>query len=90
MSQVRTALSPKLLAWYRNDPDPGVHGAIDWLLRCGTEGPVDRPIDWGGRADLGRIDADLSGKSGPAGQRWFVSSQGQTFTAVRGPVSRKR
>jgi formylglycine-generating enzyme required for sulfatase activity len=84
--EVRAPLMPKLLAWYRTDPDPGVHGAIDWLLRQSKEGPTDRPLDWGGRKDLERIDAELAGKPGPAGQRWYVNDQGQTFTAVRGPV----
>ncbi|HVS37256.1 MAG TPA: SUMF1/EgtB/PvdO family nonheme iron enzyme [Gemmataceae bacterium] len=85
--RIRAALTPKLLAAYRDDPDPGVHGAIDWLLRWGKEGPVDRPIDWGGRAELEKIDAELAGKPGPAGQRWFVAAHGQTFTAVPGPVT---
>jgi hypothetical protein len=29
----REALAPRLLALYRNDPDPGIHGAAGWLLR---------------------------------------------------------
>src|SRR5262249_48190044 len=29
----REALVPRLLEWYRDDPDPGIHGATDWLLR---------------------------------------------------------
>ncbi len=24
---------PQLVQWYRNDPDPGIHGATEWLLR---------------------------------------------------------
>ena len=83
---VRAALVPKLLSWYRDDPEPGVHGAIDWLLRHGKEGLVDRPLDWSGRQDLEKLDAELAGKPGPAGQRWHVNGQGQTFTTVRGPV----
>jgi len=84
--EVRAALTAKLLSWYRDDPDPGVHGAIDWLLRHGQEGPAARPLDWGGRKALEAIDADLAGRPGRAGRRWFVNGQGQTFTAVRGPV----
>ena len=82
----RATLMAKLLTWYRNDPDPGVHGAIDWLLRHGKEGRRDRPLDWGGRNDLDKIVTDLAGKSGPAGQRWYVNGQSQTLSAVRGPV----
>jgi formylglycine-generating enzyme required for sulfatase activity/tRNA A-37 threonylcarbamoyl transferase component Bud32 len=84
--EVRAALTPKLLSWYRIDPDPGVHGAIDWLLRHGKEGPIDRPLDWGGRADLEKIDRELSCKPGRRGQRWYVNGQGQTLIAIRGPV----
>src|SRR5262245_49687195 len=29
----REALVPRLLEWYRDDPDPGIHGAAGWLLR---------------------------------------------------------
>src|SRR5262249_41864896 len=56
--ELRAGLMPKLLAWYRTDPDPGVHGAIDWLLRHRKEGPLDRPLDWDGRTDLEKIDAE--------------------------------
>src|SRR5262249_29392440 len=29
----RAALVPRLLELYRDDPDPGIHGATGWLLR---------------------------------------------------------
>ncbi len=45
--EVRDPLTVKLLQWYRDDPDPGIHGAIDWLLRHGKEGLEARPLDWG-------------------------------------------
>lgn len=85
---VRGPLREKLLLWYRDDPDPGIHGAIDWLLRHGKEGPVDRALDWGQRAALEKIDAELAGKpDAPARERfWYVNSQGQTLVEVRGPV----
>ena len=43
---VRGPLVRKLLQWYRDDPDAGIHGAIDWLLRHGKEGPLGRPLEW--------------------------------------------
>jgi formylglycine-generating enzyme required for sulfatase activity len=43
---VRADLEPRLLEWYRSDPDPGVHGAIDWLLRHDRQGPDPRKLDW--------------------------------------------
>src|SRR5205085_8931320 len=48
----RGPLVKKLLAWYRAHPDAGVHGAIDWLLRHGKQGPAARKLDWGQAAAL--------------------------------------
>jgi serine/threonine protein kinase/formylglycine-generating enzyme required for sulfatase activity len=53
---VRRPLTAKLLLSYRADPDPGLHAAIDWLLRHGREGDVPRKIDWGQAEALARID----------------------------------
>src|SRR5262249_56439517 len=36
-ADLRQRLVPRLLEWYRSDPDPGIHGAVDWLLRHGRE-----------------------------------------------------
>ena len=71
----RAALADRLLAAYRADPDPGLHAAIDWLLRR----------RWGREADLGRADADRAGPPTP-GRNWFVTAERQTFAVVRGPV----
>jgi formylglycine-generating enzyme required for sulfatase activity len=74
------------LAWYRDDPDPGIHGAIDWLLRHPVEGPVTRPLDWGRRKDLEAIDRALARRD-PDGRRgWYVNGQGQTSSLIQGPV----
>jgi formylglycine-generating enzyme required for sulfatase activity len=71
----RQALADRLLDEYRDHPDAGLHGAIDWLLRQ----------KWGRAADLDRVTAERRGQ--PAdGRHWFVNGQGQTFTVVRGPV----
>ena len=81
----REALIPALLRLYRDDPDPGLHGAADWLLRR-----------WGQAAKLRSIDKELARGAGilpalsPAGKmpapRWYVNSQGQTMVLVPGPV----
>jgi formylglycine-generating enzyme required for sulfatase activity len=84
--EARKALVTKLLYWYRHDPDAGIHGAIDWLLRHGREGPVARKLDWGQGAALAAIDKELAGKSPAAGQLWYVAKAGFTMTVVRGPV----
>jgi formylglycine-generating enzyme required for sulfatase activity/tRNA A-37 threonylcarbamoyl transferase component Bud32 len=89
---VRGPLVKKLLGWYREAPDAGIHGAIDWLLRHDSEGRVERPLDWGCAKELERIDGELARASRERQglqddrRRWFVNGQGQTFTIIRGPV----
>ncbi len=83
---LRERLVPRLLAWYRDDPDPGVHGAIDWLVRHGREGPAPRPLDWGQADALRRIDEGLKGQP-PGTRRWYVSRTGQTLAVFPGPVT---
>jgi formylglycine-generating enzyme required for sulfatase activity len=85
---VRGPLTEQLLRRYRDDPDPGVHGAIDWLLRHGREGPEPRPLDWGQGAALRKIDAELAKRGGqPDGDRhWYVNAEGITMVCVRDPA----
>jgi formylglycine-generating enzyme required for sulfatase activity len=72
-AETRRGLRPGLLKAYRDDPDPGIHSALDWLLR-----------QWGGEGDLAAINAELSRQ--PPGRRdWHVNGQGQTFAVFRGP-----
>src|SRR5262249_20597923 len=40
--ELRDRVTPLLLRWYRDEPDPGVHAVIDWLLRHGQDGPQPR------------------------------------------------
>jgi formylglycine-generating enzyme required for sulfatase activity/tRNA A-37 threonylcarbamoyl transferase component Bud32 len=79
--RLRAEVKPLLLRWYREDPDPGIHGAIDWLLRHAQEGPLDRPLDWGGAEELARIDQELRGQP-PGGRYWLVNGQGQALAIV--------
>ena len=66
-----------LEGWYRNDPDPGVHGAVAWLLRN----------RWGRGEALDAIDRSLALREVPDSRGWFVDGQGKTFAIVRGPVT---
>ena len=69
-------------AWYRQDTDPGVHGAAGWLLRR-----------WLGHGHVTKLDAALQqnqmANRQPADDRpwWHVNGQGQTMIVVPGPVS---
>jgi serine/threonine protein kinase/formylglycine-generating enzyme required for sulfatase activity len=60
--ELRQRLVPRLLAWYRDDPDAGIHGAIDWLLLHDKEGEEKRPLDWGQAGALAKIDAELAAR----------------------------
>jgi formylglycine-generating enzyme required for sulfatase activity len=75
-AKVRAPLVKKLLGWYRNDPDPGIHGAIDWLLRHGKEGPAARPLDWAQAKALQHIDEELASRL-----------RAERFAAVAGSVA---
>jgi formylglycine-generating enzyme required for sulfatase activity len=71
----RKGFAARLLAWYRTDPDPGVHGGLDWLLRR-----------WGQAHELDRIDHEMAGQAPSTERDWYVNGQGQTYTIIRGPV----
>jgi formylglycine-generating enzyme required for sulfatase activity len=85
----RDRLTARLLAEFRDHPDAGLHGAIDWLLRQ----------KWGKSTDLDRIVAELARgerqrpvysrtpvADAPGSPTWFINKQGQTFTVIPGPV----
>ena len=81
----RKPLIARLLLLYRTDSDPGIHSAVDWLLRHGRQGLMDRPLDWQQGAALDLIDRDLAGR--PVNDRnWFVTKHGHTLAVVPGPV----
>jgi serine/threonine protein kinase/formylglycine-generating enzyme required for sulfatase activity len=68
-------LVDELRRTYRDDSDPGIHAAVDWLLRQ----------RWGQRAALEGIDRELAGQP-PGARDWYVNRQGQTLAVFRGPV----
>jgi formylglycine-generating enzyme required for sulfatase activity len=74
---MRERLVARLLGWYRNDLDPGVHGVCGWLLG--------RVPGWGAEDAVRGVDASLAGKA-PGERRWCVNRQGQTLVIVAGPV----
>jgi formylglycine-generating enzyme required for sulfatase activity len=78
-AEVRQPLLDRLLAWYRDDPDPGLHAAIDWLLRQSKEGKTPRPLDWRQAEALTRAD----------GEQALLRYRGQLggLLAARGPLA---
>jgi formylglycine-generating enzyme required for sulfatase activity len=72
---VRGPLGDWLPRAYRDDPDPGVHSAAEWVLR-----------QWKLTERLARIEAGLRPLAGPITQsRWSVNGQGQTFAVIPAP-----
>jgi len=70
------ALSPGDLArfvqQYRDDPDPGLHASLRYLL-----------TRWGALDQVAVVDAELAGRP-PGERRWFVTSWGETMAIVGG------
>jgi len=81
----RSPLVVMLLRSYREDPDPGIHAAIGWLLRYGKQGDTPRKLDWDQAAALSAIDESLAGRRA-ARRRWYVTSEVQTMVVLRGPM----
>jgi formylglycine-generating enzyme required for sulfatase activity len=71
----REPLIGKLLDLYQNDPDAGIHGAVEWTLR-----------KWGQQGKLKEVDAELMKLKDRGDRRWYVNSQDQTFAVIEGPV----
>jgi serine/threonine protein kinase/formylglycine-generating enzyme required for sulfatase activity len=67
----RADLVPALLRFYRDDPDPGLHAAAEWLLR-----------HWEQEAEMQKIDAFLRTGRVEGPRRWYVNKQGQTFALI--------
>ena len=70
---IKNELIPKLLSLYRDDPDAGVHGAAEWLLR-----------QWKQTDEIARIDKSLTNGKAEAGRHWYVNSQSQTMAVIPG------
>jgi serine/threonine protein kinase/formylglycine-generating enzyme required for sulfatase activity len=67
----REALVPRLVGLYRDDPDPGIHGSVDWLLR-----------QWGQEAKVRTIDRALTTGKVERNRQWYVNGQGQTLVVL--------
>jgi formylglycine-generating enzyme required for sulfatase activity len=89
----REALLPGLFGFYREDPDPGIHGSAAWLLRRWQQGSkldeMDRAWarDQAGREQrLAHLREEFAKEPGQAKPQWYINSQAQTFVIIPGPV----
>jgi serine/threonine protein kinase/formylglycine-generating enzyme required for sulfatase activity len=70
----RQNLIPRLVDVYRDNPDPGMHAAAEWLLR-----------QWRAEAGLKEIDKRLATGKVEGKRQWYVNRQGQTMVLVPRP-----
>jgi formylglycine-generating enzyme required for sulfatase activity len=73
-TDLRKAWTPRLLATFRDDPDPGLHAAAEWLLRR-----------WGNDKESARLLPALARRAPLDPRHWFVNSQGQTLVILPAP-----
>ncbi|HEV3258389.1 MAG TPA: SUMF1/EgtB/PvdO family nonheme iron enzyme [Gemmataceae bacterium] len=92
-SGARHRLIPKLLQLYEDDPDPGTHGAAEWLLRQWGHQDKLKETEQRWAKDkqqseerLAGIKRHLAKGKGQAQPRWYVNGQGQTMVVIPGPV----
>ncbi len=71
----RESVISQLVQWYRNDPDPGMHGATEWLLR-----------HWNQEARIAAVTKELPTGKVVGNRLWYTTGQGQTMVVVPGPV----
>ena len=69
----RGRLAPRLLALYRDDPDPAVHSAAGWLVKT-----------WGHREQLRLVDQDLATGRRVGSRRWYICPDGLTMVLLDG------
>jgi formylglycine-generating enzyme required for sulfatase activity len=69
----RESIVGTLLQLYRDDPDAGIHGAVEWTLR-----------QWSAGDKLPAVDGALKGRD-RGDRRWLINGQGQTFAVIDGP-----
>jgi eukaryotic-like serine/threonine-protein kinase len=67
----RLNLLPRLLQLYRDDPDPGVHGAAEWLLR-----------QWQASDELEAIDKELATGKVESKRQWYINHQRHTMMVI--------
>jgi formylglycine-generating enzyme required for sulfatase activity len=92
-AEVRTSLLPKLKEIYGKEADPGLHAAVEWLLRQWKRDDWLKRVneEWGKNekernqrlATIQQLVLKHREKTPP---QWYVNSQGQTMVVIPGPV----
>ncbi len=84
-----TALADPLARLFREDPDPGVHSATEWLLgkwgQTKTVQRIEQEIERERAAAVARPQPSQAG-GGQRDRRWSLAANGHTLVTVHGPV----
>jgi formylglycine-generating enzyme required for sulfatase activity len=85
----REPLLATVSRWYREHPDPGLHGAAEWLLRmkwgqADRLREIDRELAKGKQKKLEQIEQAMG--QGSHQPEWYVNGQEQTLVVIPGPV----
>ena len=71
----RDQIVAALLAIYRENVDPGVHSAGEWLLKR-----------WNAEIQRRPIDEELHSREPIGARQWYLNAKGHTLVVVPGPV----
>jgi formylglycine-generating enzyme required for sulfatase activity len=89
----RKALFPNLQQIYRDDADPGLHAAAEWLVRSWKQEDWLKQINQEWAKDQKQRQKRLDGiqqlvtqHKEKAPPQWYVNSQGQMMVVIPGPV----
>ncbi len=89
----RDQLLPKLQEMYRTAADPGLHAAIEWLLRTWNEEVwlKERNEEWAKDQEqrekrLERVKRLVATEKDRTPPQWYVNGQGQSLVVIPGPV----
>jgi eukaryotic-like serine/threonine-protein kinase len=74
----RKPVIEKLLILYENEPDAGLHGAAEWLLRKWGQGNrLKAVVD-----KLRNKEEQLQARKSTDKRQWYINTQGQTFVIL--------
>jgi formylglycine-generating enzyme required for sulfatase activity len=89
----RQPLIPEVLRLYRGEPDAGLHGAAEWLLRAWKQDQSLKELEQQWMKDqqqrkerLEQIATHLEEAKQRGEAPWYVNGQGQTMVVIPGPV----
>jgi formylglycine-generating enzyme required for sulfatase activity len=92
-ADARASLLPRLKAIYGGDADPGLHAAVEWLLRQWKREDLLKPMneEWAKNKQernqrLAAIAARIKKEGEKTPPQWYVNSQSQTMVVIPGPV----